>query len=449
MKIHNYFAIAILTFLTAGAVHSQETIDLRTAVQTAINNDPNVSQLKNVVDIQKLYVKSSKGELLPTLSLSGGYNRTNSFNKGGVFYQNGVPISVSDESYTTETYNVGVNSSLLLFNGFANYKNIELSKQNQASASISYEKAKYDIVIEIYQKYYDLIKKQNIVTQDEQILSDAESTLGQIKEYVNVGIKTIADVYKQDAQVAQNELDLENSRNDLSKSKIALLSAMSVDLNKQFDIDPKYKNVRMDTSDLAPVLNQYRDDKALVKSALENRYDYIFAQKEIEVSKLEYDISQRTLYSPTLSAFGNYNINGNHINDITNNRVFSLGLSLSYPIFQGFQTDVQSQVAEINIQQKNLNLVNLEKQITSDLKNAVLDLQSNYKQVEIIDRSLKSAEQDKILSEENFKIGLGTLLDVQTATTRYNNLLIQKINSVYNFLISREIIEYLAGRLKY
>lgn len=449
MQLNKYILIAILIFFISGFAKSQETIDLRTAVVTAIKNDPNVSQLRNIIDVQGLYLKSSKGSLLPTLGLSGSYNRTNTFNKNSVLYQNGIPISVGDESYTNETYNVGLSTNLTLFNGLANYKNIELSRQNQATASITYEKAKYDIVIDIYEKYYDLIKKENIVTQNEQILKDAQDQLELIKEYVNVGKKTVSDIYKQDAQVAQNELDLETARNNLSKSKIALLTSMNVDLNTQFEIDPKYKNVSLNTSDLTPILNQYTDEKSLIKSAFENRYDYMLAKNQIDISKLEFDISKRNLYSPTISAFGNYNINGNHFGDIANNRIFTIGISLSYPIFEGFSMDVQSQVAEINIQQKSLELTNLEKQISSDIRNSILDLQSNYKQVEIIDRSLKSAEQDMLLSEENFRIGLGTLLDVQTATTRYNTLVTQKINSVFNFMISRQIIEYLAGRLKY
>jgi len=41
------------------------------------------------------------------------------------------------------------------------------------------------------------------------------------------------------------------------------------------------------------------------------------------------------------------------------------------------------------------------------------------------------------------------LLDVQTATTRLNNLLIDKINATYNFLISKRLIDYYSGQIKY
>jgi outer membrane protein TolC len=103
----------------------------------------------------------------------------------------------------------------------------------------------------------------------------------------------------------------------------------------------------------------------------------------------------------------------------------------------------------VNIKQKQEDLVILERQIRTDLKKSLYDLQTAYKQIEILDKNIISAQQDKLLSEENFKIGYGTLLDVQVATTNLNNLLINRINSLYNFVLSQKQIEYLSGQLKY
>ena len=41
-----------------------------------------------------------------------------------------------------------------------------------------------------------------------------------------------------------------------------------------------------------------------------------------------------------------------------------------------------------------------------------------YKQIEILNRNIVSSEQDKLLSEENYRVGYGTLSDVQTASTK-------------------------------
>ena len=88
-------------------------------------------------------------------------------------------------------------------------------------------------------------------------------------------------------------------------------------------------------------------------------------------------------------------------------------------------------------------------QISLDIKKAVLDLKSLLKQIQITDRNIKSAELDKFSAEESYRVGLGTVLDIQTATTNYNNLLINKSNLIYNFLLAQKQLDYYQGILKY
>jgi outer membrane protein len=336
-----------------------------------------------------------------------------------------------------------------LFDGFANYKNVDLERENELRLNISYEKAKYDIVINVFSKFFDVLMNEYIVDANRQSLANSVEQLDKIKEYVNVGKKTVAEIYKQDVQVAQDELNLERSKNDYEKSKIELLTVMYDNLDKSITPVSAGLNLSLENKDLQFIVESYRNEDELVKSAVDTRYDYKLGLQDIKINETKLDIAKKYLYYPTLSAFGNYNISGGQLDEITNNRVLMFGLSLNYSIFQGFNIDVNKQIAEVNIKQKSEDLKKLEHQIKSDIKKSVLDLNTSYKQIEILDRNIKSAEQDKYLSEENFRIGYGTLLDVQTATLRYNNLKIEKIKSVYNFYLAKAQIDYLSGKLKY
>ena len=171
--------------------------------------------------------------------------------------------------------------------------------------------------------------------------------------------------------------------------------------------------------------------------------------QDIKLNEIRLSLANKILYSPTLSAFGNYDFSGTALSGITDSKALSFGLTLSYPIFLGFKNDVSVQIAKVNILQRQQDLTFLEQQIRSDLKKAILDLQTSYKQSEILERNIKSAEQDVLLSQENFRIGFGTLLDVQTAETNLNGLYISRINSIYNFLFAKKEIEYLSGQLSY
>jgi len=297
-------------------------------------------------------------------------------------------------------------------------------------------------------KYFDLLKKSYIVGIYEENLKNSRDQLIKIQEFVNVGSKTISEVYKQDVQVAQNELSLESSMNDMSKAKVDLLFAMYANTDMDIEIDLKeFPDYTID--ELKVRLNKYGNVAGLSAQALNNRYDYKSSLQDIKIDEIRLSIANKNLFWPSISAFGSYNLSGTGINKIDNNRVMSIGLSLNYPIFQGFNLEVNEQIAKVNVLQKQQDLSKLELQIRSDIKKAVIDLQTAYKQAEILDRSIASAEQDVKLSDENYRIGRGTLLDLQTAIVALNSLRINRINAVYGFLLAEKQIDYLTGIINY
>lgn len=428
---------------------SQEYYNLNKSIKTTIKNSLDLTSIENNISIQELNLKTSYGDLIPTLSFSGAWSRNNTFSKGGVVYQNGIPISLGDQTTSRSNFSLGLNSQVTIFNGLANYKSVDLEKENLASLKLNYEKVKYDLVVMTYQRFFDVVKKLKVVEINEDNLKNSIDQLNKIKEYVNVGKKTVSDIYKQDVQVAQDELSLESAKNELNKSKVELLVIMNEDADKSFDVIYDDLYIPLTNEELLKIVEENKNLDKLTASALNLRYDYKVALKSISINETQLSIAKKNLYFPTLTAFGNYNISGYNLDEITNNRVLNFGLSLNYSILQGFKQDVSKQIAEVNIKQKKEDLIKLERDIKSKLKKAIYDLETAYKQIEISDRNILNAKQDKLLSEENFRVGLGTLLDVQVATSRLNNLMIDRINYIYNFMLAQKQIQYLSGELKY
>jgi len=443
------FVLIFIFTLSVGYLSAQEVYDLTKSVNTALQNSTAVSTFQNNITLQKFNVKSSYGDLIPTLNFSGQWSRNNTDSKGGTIYQNGIPIAIPDNNTTADNFSLGLNSSMTLFNGLANYESIDLQKKSLASLYTDLEKTRYDIIMSVYQRFFDVIKKDKIVETNNNNLLTSIDQLNKIKEYVNVGKKTKSDVYKQDVQVGQNELTVVTSKNDFEKSKVDFLTTLNDDVTKSITIDYGKMAFPLTLEELRTVIQKNSNFEGLVQNALKTRYDYSSAKQNIEINETKLSIAKKNLYFPNLSAFGTYNWSSNNLNSMDKNKVLSYGLTLSYPILQGFKTDLNRQAAEVNIKQKQEDIAKLEKQIRSDLKKSIYDLESAYKQIEILDRNIISAEQDKILSEENFRIGYGTLLDVQVATTNLNNLYINRINALYNFVLSQKQIEYLSGQLKY
>ncbi len=440
--------LSLFIFTVSFNIKAQETIELEEAINIALMNNTTVSNLEKNLEIQKLNTGIAKGNLLPTLDLNLRWSRNNTFSEGTVTFQNGIPNIVPAQDTWINNFNLGLSTNVTLFNGLSNLEQIELQKENESSVSINLDKQKYDIVYNISSVYFDALKKDKIVIANTENLNDSKAQLESVKEYMNVGKRTIADVYRQDVQVAQNELQLERSINEFEKSKVDLLLAMNTDMDKKYIVSDNKIRTDLSTAELKAVLDRNSNTDALVNIALQKRYDYKSSLQDIVISQTQYSIDKKNLYFPTLSGFANYSLSNSRIENVLDFRSFNFGLAISYPIFQGFKLDNKSQASEITIKQKQDDIKQLEQQIRSDIKKAYIDLETQYKQLEILDRNILSAEQDKILSDENYRIGLGTLLDAQTAAVKLNTLRIDKINAYYDFLLAEKRLKYYVGDLK-
>lgn len=440
--------IAFVLILCSGKVFAQDSLGLKQAINTAFQRSSLVTTLQNTYENQEYTIKNAKGSLFPTLTLTGGYSRNISSSKGGVIIQNGVPITVNSSS-SSNTYSLGLNSGVTLYNGFANTRNVDLQEANLTSIVLNLERTKTNIMLTVTSSYIDILKKQKIVLANQDNLKVSIDQLNSVKVFMEVGKKTLSDVYKQDVLVSQNELKLEQSKNEVNKSKVDLLYAMNDNINREYNIRQNDINTNYSVNDLRAIVDKTSNITELVNRAKLNRYEYKSALQDIEVNEITLDIARKNLFFPTISGSANYNWSGDAVDNIDNNKVLTLGINLSYPIFQGYSTKVREQIAEVNIKQKREDLNQLVQQITTDVKKAHYDLETAFKQYEILERSLVSAQQDVLLSEESYRVGLNTLLDVQTAQNNLNSILVSRITALYDFITAKARLDYYTGELNY
>lgn len=441
--------LAALLFAFYKHSYSQEIIDLNEAVRIGVQNNINVESIENSLAIQGYTTESVQGDIFPSLTFTGGWTRNHTFSKGGVVFQNGVPIPIGDQNTTSDNFNLRLNSQLTLFNGFTNFRSVDLNESNYSKLRLDLEYAKREVALNVNFNYFDALKKEQEVIINRDNLAESQAQLERIRAFMDAGRSTLADVYRQEVQVAQNELTLETSLNEYEKSKVDLLLSMNDDINKEIGLSASGINTNITVAELRTTLDNYANTDALVNRAIDNRYDYKALIQDINTRRIDLDIAERSLYFPTVSAFGDFNLSGTALDEVTNTRVASYGITISYPIFVGFDLQSTKEIAEVNIRQRQEELSFLEVRIYAEVKKAVMDLETAYKQAEILDRSIRSAEQDKLLAEENYRVGLGTILEVQTATTSLNNLRIQQSNAIYNFLFAQRQIDYYLGVLSY
>ncbi|MDP2207462.1 MAG: TolC family protein [Bacteroidota bacterium] len=431
--------IAIFTAFSFGQ-SSKNVINLNKAIEMALQRNITVLQSKNTVESQQSTYQSAIGGLLPNLNASGSFNRTQSWQD--------VTGLLGDQTLFSarNLYSSGISSNVTLFNGFANIANVNRSNSNIRSSEYSYERVKQNIIYQTHQLFLNVVRTHQLLKVNEENLKRSSRQLERIEEMNRVGAISLADVYRQRVTTGNDELALINAQNNFEKAKADLTLFLSIETDATYDFDVSEVSIEVDTSEFVLINAKYQDKTALAKKAIESRPDYQSTTQNVRSAQSSLTIARSGLY-PIVSANASYGLSDKEFAKISDNRSLSTGVTLSLPIFSGFQT--KNAIEQAIITQRNADdlLKQNERQISVDIQKAQLDIEAAQKQVKVTQASVFSAEMDRKIAEEKYNLGAGTLLDLLIASANYINAQSNQVNAAISYLLSKKQMEYALGTI--
>ncbi len=438
--------IFLFLALLSGIVFSQtnKTLTLSECIVIALNNNTTIKQAEYTAQSQSASVMQAYGIFLPNLNLSGNWNRTQ--RESDLTYIPGLGTVPFRTSQTLSSFSTTASTSILLFNGFANFASLNRAKSNYLSADYNFKRARQSVIFQVYQLYLNVLRNKQLLKVAEDNLKRSQRQLERIMESNRVGSVSLADVYRQEVQVGNDELNLIRAQANYNKAKADLLVYLGLIPSDEYDFEDPSIKMEIDTSEFSVLREQIKNLDILITKAIDTRPDYKGAIANLNSAKSGVTVAMSG-YMPTVSAFANYNLNSNELSTLTKNRSFAWGISISFPIFDRLQLQTQVQQAKINVKNAEAQLEQARRQITADVKKATLDIESAMKQLEVAERQVKSAELDLKTAEEKYNIGAGTLLDLLVATANYTSAVSSRVNAIYDYIIAKIQLQYALGEL--
>jgi outer membrane protein len=437
--------------LTAGVqtLSQQKNLTLDEARQIALERNLSVVQAQNNVQSAQSSVLSAYGGYLPTLSLSGGWNRSQNDRVSNVTQVvAGSAVNIAPEFSVTNNFSTGVDARYTIFDGFARGARLTQASSNAVATEYSSSRTRQAIVFQVESAYLNVLRLEQLVKVGEENLKRDRRQLERITESNKVGALSIADVYRQQSTVAQDELALITAQNNYDKSKADLTALIGLDVWDDYTFQDATISPEISPAEFTETSEKYDSVQNLSERALQARPDY-FAAKE-QLSAAEAGVTQgRSGYMPTVSAYGGYSLSNTELSRLSDNKNLSWGLSLSWSLFDGFRTNEQLQTASASKRNAQVALLQAERDINTEIKKAVLDLDAARKQYEVSQKGLVSAEEDRKIAEERYNLGAGTLLDLLTANAGLVNAQANKVNAVYNYITAKRNLEYVVGERAY
>ncbi|HEY8660081.1 MAG TPA: TolC family protein [Hanamia sp.] len=467
-----------LLFLST-LVFSQEKWSLRQCVQYAMDNNISIKQSDIQARLAGITYQQSKLSRIPTANFSN--------NDGYHFGKSQNPSTGILENQNYFTVGLNLQSSVEIFNWFSKKNTILANEWSLQAANAATDKLKDDIGLTVANSYLQVLladEQKNIAdVQVKQSISQLEI----VRKQVEAGALPELNAVELEAQLANDSANLITATGNVTQAKYVLKSYMNLDAATPFEIEqPPVDNIPLETIGELQPENVYALALANLPQQRMNDFKLKAAQKNALSAKgalypsisgfgslsTNYGYFRTPTYQQILSGYGPSGLvvntgsgfidvqrplytNGGKSGYITsdglgtqfsNNFGQSIGISISVPIFNGWQS-------KANLQRANLNIKTLEYQKDLDNQTLKQDIYQAYNAAMVAREKFTSSLQAVVSAQKSYdfstkRYNVGMLSTLEQITNQ-NNLFKAKLQYVLNhfdYVFKMKVLEYYKGQ---
>lgn len=433
------YSLAALVFAATG-VFAQEASrqtpwTLQECVQHALDHNISIQQRDIQVKQQEIELNSALNSRLPSVSASASENF--SFGRG----------LTADNTYSnTNTTSTGLNlgASVPVFQGLRIGNNIKLGELNLKAATADLQKAKDDISVSVAQGYVQILYNLEILDVAFNQVTIDSLQVERLVEMAANGKASNAQVAQQKATLGQSRLSATQARNNLNISLLDLSQLLELPDPKGFSI---VRPAIVAESALLP------DPEDIYAEAVSSKA--VIKAEEFRLDATDYTIKNaKSQFMPTISASGGLGTNFYTSSGVTNTSFadqmknnFSqyLGLSLSIPIFNSFQTRNQVRSAVLNRKSQALTLENSKKTLYKEIQQAYCNAVAAGDKYKASEDAKASAQESFDLVKAKYENGKAYITEFNEARDNFLKSESDLSQARYEYLYSVKLLDFYRG----
>jgi outer membrane protein TolC len=328
-----------------------------------------------------------------------------------------IPVSIGPFSY--------FDARLAVAQSLFDWKSINATRaasQSLKSSEYTFKDARDLVVLAVGYTYLQAIADAARIETAEAQVKTAQALYDQASDQVTAGTSPAIDGLRAKVELQTRQQQLIQAKNNFAIRKLTVARVIGLAPGQEFEFTDK--------SPYRPFEGITVDDA--LKHAYNSRSDYQAAMADVRAA--QYARKAATAgYFPSLSFNADYGTGGAHASTAT--QVYDVRGTLLIPIFQGGGVHGDVLQADARLEQSRERLDNLRGQIDSDVRAALLNLESSAEQVRVAQSNIELAEETLAQSRDRFKAGVTDTVEVvqsQEAVARAHEQYIASLYS-YNF----------------
>ena len=410
-------------------------ITLEDALKIALSENVAVKVADLEIKRTEYAKKGAYAALYPQIDLTGSYQRTL---KKQVMYMTMNGQSMGIEVGKSNTINAAASAAMPIVNAVL-WKSLKLSALD---VELSVEKARssrLDMVTQVKNAYFATLFAKEAFKVYKEVYENAVKNLEEAQKKYDAQKVSEFELVRAKTSVANAIPNVYNAESSIILALWQLKAVLGVDLEMNIDVtgnlDDYSKQMFYD-------IHQH-DSVSLDKNTT-------MKQLAIQVEQLAQNIKlQQFANIPSLALAFSFSYMS--MADDVSFKEFpwtpysTVGLSLNIPIFAGGKRYQAIRQAKNQYQQVKLQVDNTERQLKIAIRQSLNTMEMNMKSYYAAETAVESAQKAYDIAAASYRLGRGTLLDLNDAQLALTQSQLAKSQAVYNFITAKAQLEQTLG----
>lgn len=431
--LHTRLALAIGFAVLQGpsALAQSRSIGLPEALRRAEAVDPQVTQAHGAVRNTGAGVRSAFGNFLPSLSTSANFSNSFSEGESRVDPVTGEVISGSNSS---TGLNVGASASYDLFTGFRRGKDLSAARAQQSAALAAYDYERAQNRLRTTRTFVDALQSAALVAVRRESIRRAAEQFRIAAAKLATRAVSIADSLQASVNVAQAQLQLIADERQLASAEASLARA----------VGESGRVTATDDTALVRIVT-ISDTAALIAEATNRAPEVLRVEAAERAARASFGAT-KAQYFPSLNLSASTQFAGNRANDFTLFNSRSLGLGLSWQLFNRFQREQQVARGRSDLETATIQTADTRRRLAADMLGRIASLRAAEERIRIAQSNVETLRILVRVHLERYRIGSLENDVLSRAQEQLNNAESDAVRARFDYVLAKAEIEALIGR---
>jgi outer membrane protein TolC len=416
----------------AGAVTLEECI------REALERNPDTQAAAMRVEAAQALILEAGSAYFPQLSVVGTYAATDNPTQAFMMQLNQRTLDIRSPEFDPNdpgnTDNIRLSAALKyrVYDFGQRRMQTESAELGAEAADFQLQSIRNELVYQVTRGYFGVLQALDFVTVQSETISSLEESLQMAQARFTAGTTVKTDVLNLEVQLAQARDNLIRARNSADLATAVLNAIIGYDFVSPQNLP-------------TPATEALNPPPAVFDlDAVENRPEFKATSKMAQAKEKEFLKHKRLLF-PVVNAYGSYDLDSGNLDSFEGS--YLVGITAEWDLFTGYRNSgaIRNAKAQWNAaRQQELKVRN---DLKLDLKQAQLQVVESWQRMDVVRKSVASAEESLRITRVRYREGVAGLTDLLTAQVGLTATRTRNVAAYYDYTVAMSNLQRARGEL--